>query len=230
VAWVIHDAVAARAAREPDAPLVVDDEGVHTVGEVVACATTVAQAIRAAAGERPTVAAEARNDWRTVAVGLAVGELDGTLALMPSSLTRGEAELALEDVDPDVLLATPASAAAWTPAASDEARIDDWRLVAFDGARPDARERWGDGILVGLTSGSTGRAKGIVQTEASLRYSVDNVAGAMGLERGDAIAAVTSLSSGPAFCFGPYLAWVNASPLVLVGRWEPAAVIGRSAR
>jgi hypothetical protein len=57
VAWDIHHAVEVRARDAPAAPLVIDDEGVHTVGEVVDSARAVARAIRAAAGERPTVAA-----------------------------------------------------------------------------------------------------------------------------------------------------------------------------
>jgi acyl-CoA synthetase (AMP-forming)/AMP-acid ligase II len=208
---------------------VVDDEGVHTVGEVVEHARAVAGAVRAITGERPTVAAEARNDWRTVAIGLAVAALDGTLAVLPAGLGRREAELALADVDPDVLVASPAAAESWCDSVSDEARLDDWRIAVFDGARPDARDRWGAGVLIGLTSGSTGRGKAIVQTEASLAYAVDCLVNTVGLAAGEAVGVVSPLSSGPAFCFGPYLAFRHGSPLVLVGRWDAAAVLERFA-
>lgn len=207
----------------------IDDEGVHTAGEVLEHARAVAAAVRAITGERPTVAAEARNDWRTVAIGLAVAALDGTLALLPAGLGRRDAELALEDVDPDVLVASPAAAASWSDSVSDEARLDDWRTVIFGGARPDARERWGAGVLIGLTSGSTGRAKAIVQAEASLVYAVDCLVDTVGLEAGEGVGVVSPLSSGPAFCFGPYLAFRRGSPLVLVGRWEADAVLERFA-
>jgi len=229
MSWVIFDAVEARAARTPGAPLVVDDEGVHTLGDVLDCARAVAQGLRAAVGERPTIAVEARQDWRTMALLLAVAELDGTLALIPPGHGRGEAELALEDVDPDALVASPRATGTWTDAKSDLARLDGWRLVVFDGERGDARERWGEGVLIGLTSGSTGRAKAIVQTERSLRYAVDCMVEAVGLQEGEAIAAVTPLSSGPAICFGPYQALCTASPLVLIGRWDPAVVLRRFA-
>jgi cyclohexanecarboxylate-CoA ligase len=229
VAWNIHSAVEVRAQGAAAAPLVIDDEGVHTVGEVVDSARAVARAIRAAAGGRPTVAAEARNDWRVVAIGLAVASLDGTLALLPSGQGRREAELALEDVEPDVLVASPEATEAWIDAAADGAGLDDWRLVAFGGTRGDARERWGDGVLIGLTSGSTGRPSAIVQTERSLAYAVDGVIAAVGLAPGDAVGAVAPLSSGPAFCFGPYLALRNASPLALAGRWNAETVLERFA-
>jgi acyl-CoA synthetase (AMP-forming)/AMP-acid ligase II len=227
VAWDIHHGVEARGRDAPGAPLVVDDEGVHTLGEVLEHSHAVAGAVRAITAERPTVAAEARNDWRTVAIGLAVAALDGTLALVPAGLGRRDAELALEDVDPDLLLASPAATEAWTDAVSDQARLDDWRIAVFDGARLDARERWGAGVLIGLTSGSTGRAKAIVHTEASLAYAVDCLLDAVGLAAGEAVGVVSPLSSGPAFCFGPYLAFRHGSPLVLVGRWDAGAVLER---
>src|SRR4051794_13953806 len=191
MAWQLHAAVQAPAG----APLVVDDEGRHAASDVLARAAALAAAIRAAAGARPTVAAEATNDWRTVAVALAVARLDGTLALLPSGLGRREAELALEDVAPDVLVASADAAARWTDGLAREAGLDDRRLVALGGGRGDARERWGDGVLIGLTSGSTGRAKAVVQGEAALAYAADGVVAAVGLRPGEAVGAVTPLSS-----------------------------------
>src|SRR4051812_38763243 len=114
MAWSIWDPVAARAAHEPNAPLVIDDEGTHTLGAVLGAARAAARAIRAAAGDRLTVAVEAGNTWRTVALGLAVAELDGTIALIPPGATRAEAELAFEDVDPGVVVASAPTLASWT--------------------------------------------------------------------------------------------------------------------
>src|SRR3954469_8249164 len=134
MAWQLHAAVEARAG----APLVVDDEGHHAADDVLERPGALPRASRAATGVRPTVAAEATNDWRTVAVALAVARLDGTLALLPSGLGRREAELALEDVAPDVLVASADAAAQWTDGLAREAGLDDRRLVALRGGRGDA--------------------------------------------------------------------------------------------
>src|SRR4051812_33954445 len=111
--WQLHAAVEARAATNPDAPLVVDDEGRHAAADVAQHARALTRAIQSAVGPRPTVAAEATNDWRTVAIALAVAHLDGTLALLPSGLSRGEAEPALEDFAPDVLVASADAIRRW---------------------------------------------------------------------------------------------------------------------
>ena len=222
MAWEIHDTVAARAR---DAALVVDDEGVHTAGEV--------RHPRADRGGRdPRRRRRAPDGRRRGAKRLA--RRSRSPSRSPSSTGRSRCcprAWAATRPRRRSRTSTPMS---WSrprprprrgrPRRPTRHASGDWRLIARDGERGDARERWGDGVVIGLTSGSTGRAKAVVQTEASLRYAVDSLVDVVGLAAGDAVAAVSPLSSGPAFCFGPYVALRIASPLVLIralGRRRP---------
>ena len=87
--------------------------------------------------------------------------------------------------------------------------------------------RWAGGALIGLTSGSTGRAKGVVQSEAALAYASSTTIGINGLRPGDTVAAIVPLSSAAAYCFGAYLALSLGGPLVLWQKWDPPATLAR---
>src|SRR5213079_1496355 len=82
---------------------------------------------------------------------------------------------------------------------------------------------------IGLTSGSTGRAKGVVQSEAALRYACACTIEINGLAPGDAVAAIVPLSSTAAFCFGVHCSLMLGGPLVLTAKWDPVAVVTRLA-
>jgi acyl-CoA synthetase (AMP-forming)/AMP-acid ligase II len=84
-------------------------------------------------------------------------------------------------------------------------------------------------VLIGLTSGSTGRAKGVVQSEEALAYATATTVDIIGLRPGDSVAAIVPLSSAAAYCFGAYLALWIGGPLVLWQKWDPAATLARMA-
>ena len=88
-------------------------------------------------------------------------------------------------------------------------------------APPATSARWAGGVAVAMTSGSTGRAKCVVQSEESLRYAGRSTIDAIGLEPGDAVGAFVPLSSVAAYCFGMYLPAMLGGPMVCIETWRP---------
>lgn len=192
-----------RRAETADDVAVIDDAGRHRASDLLRYATPLVDELSG------TVLLQADNPWRTVAATLAVGLSGGTLAVVNRHTTTAEFAAALEDIQPDVVVAEPAAVAEWAvPGTRDAAVLDGWvaRSVSrYDGSHRDV-SRWAGGSLIGLTSGSTGRAKGVVQSEAALHYALSQTVAINGLGPGDAVAAIVPLSSTAAYCFGVYLA------------------------
>jgi acyl-CoA synthetase (AMP-forming)/AMP-acid ligase II len=206
--------------RAPGDVLAIDAAGAHTAGDLRAAAEVLSAAVTARTGEGPTLLVQADNSWRTVVAALAVGRLGGTLALLSRHATRQEFEAACEDLAPDAVLASSAVADEW--GASGDVVLDGWSLT---GRPARGAERWGGGVVIGLTSGSTGRAKGVVQTEAALRYAGRCTIDAVGLRTGDTVGALVPLSSAAAICFGLYLPLMLGGRVLLADRWDPATAV-----
>lgn len=247
-----------RRAEEADAVAVIDDSGDHTARELLRHAAELAAALRDVASRTPfptpygrasgtpynvdlagaggggvTVLVQADNSWRTVVAALAVGLNGSTLALVNRHTTEAEFAAAVEDIQPDAVVAEPAAMEEWLvpsllPGARASAVLDGWALRSAGRPGGDTA-RWAGGCLIGLTSGSTGRAKGVVQSEDALRYACAQTIAVNGLRPGDAIAGLVPLSSTAAFCFGVYLALMLGGPLVLWDKWDPAATLARMA-
>ena len=214
-----------RVATAPDQIVAIDGSGPRSLGSVMAAARELAGVLEGATGPNPTVLLHAENTWRTVVCAVAVGRCHGTLALLSGHATAQEFAAACDDIDPDVVIASPSLAETWgtgqdRPTAKPV--LHDWVLTARAGTRPG---RWGDGVVIGLTSGSTGRAKGVVQTEAALRYAGRSTIEAVGLRPGDPVAALVPLSSAAAVCFGLYLPLMLGGPVLLAERWDPAGAV-----
>ncbi|WP_018332285.1 class I adenylate-forming enzyme family protein [Actinomycetospora chiangmaiensis] len=218
----LHADLVRRAAAAPDDVVAIDADGAHRVADVLARADDLAATVEARTGPRPTVMVQADNSWRTLVAALAVGRLDGTLALLSRHTTAQEFTAACEDVDPDAVVLAPAVAAEIAPGEADAEVLDGWRLTART-ARGGGR--WRGGAVIGLTSGSTGRAKGVVQSEAALRYAGRATIDAVGLRPGDTVAALVPLSSAAAVCFGLYLPLLLGGRVLLLDRWDPAAAV-----
>ena len=216
-----------RRAERSDSVAVIDDSGPHPARELLRHAEGLAETLSG------TVLIQADNSWRTVAASLAVGLGGGTLAVVNRHTTAAEFAAAFEDIQPDVVVAEPAALAEWAvpallPGGAEAAVLDGWLARSAPGRRDVSR--WAGGCLIGLTSGSTGRAKGVVQSEKALRYAAEQTIAINGLRAGDAIAAIVPLSSTAAYCFGVYQALTLGGPLVLWGRWDPAATLPRMAQ
>ncbi|MFD0487747.1 class I adenylate-forming enzyme family protein [Saccharopolyspora spinosporotrichia] len=217
-------------AGESDFVAVIDDSGEHTARQLLARADELAGGL---GGERGagTVVVQADNTWRTVAATLAVGT--GGESSRWSTATRRAAS--------SPPWSRTSSPMPWSPSPrrcgsgtfprlsrrGAHAVLDGWECRT-SGATPDV-SRWSGGALIGLTSGSTGRAKGVVQSEEALRYACGHSIDINGLRPGDAVGAIVPLSSAAAYCFGVYLSLMLGGRLVLCGKWEPAAVLARMA-
>ncbi len=215
---------AERAASAPADLAVIDPLGEHTVGEVMRQAHVLATALEDALGGSPTVLVQADNTWRTLATALAVGLRGGTLAVLSSHAVAAEFELAMEDIAPDAVVASDDVLGHWSVSSEampdKQAALDGWALVTSGGPVSDVA-RWGGGVAIAMTSGSTGRAKCVVQSEESLRYAGHATIEAIGLESGDAVGAFVPLSSVAAYCFGMYLPAMLGGPMVCIETWRP---------
>lgn len=218
----------ARAAMDPDALAVVDGSGEHTLGEVVAAATTLAAALAQTTDGAPTVLLQADNTWRTLAASLAVGLRGGLVTVMSHHATASEYALAVEDVAPDAVVASAEVLVRWDVDLADLSEhrdvLEGWRLTARPGATAGT-ERWRGGVAIAMTSGSTGRAKCVVQSEEALRYAARTTIDLVGLRPGDPVAALVPLSSVAAFCFGMYLPALLGGPQVCLEKWSPAEAL-----
>jgi acyl-CoA synthetase (AMP-forming)/AMP-acid ligase II len=219
---------AERAERAPGDPAVIDTLGVHTVGEVMAAARDLATALEESLSGSPTVLVQADNTWRTLAAALAVGLRGGMAAVFSSHAVAAEFELAMEDIEPDAVLASDDVLEHWQVSSEafpdKRAALDGWALVTSGSRASDVR-RWDGGVAVAMTSGSTGRAKCVVQSEDSLRYAGRSTIDAIGLRPGDAVGAFVPLSSVAAFCFGMYLPAMLGGPMVCIETWQPDAAL-----
>ena len=215
---------AARADERPDHVAVVDADGSHTSGDIWAAAVELATIIDGAVDGAPTVLVQADNSWRTLVTTLAVGRLGGFVAVMSGHATEHELDLALEDVQPDVVIASPGLATTWSVATngfSTEASVlRGWSVHAVPG-RTRGMERWAGGVAVAMTSGSTGRPKCVVQSEEALRFAGQATIDAVGLREGDPVGAFVPLSSVAALCFGLYLPAMLGGTMVCLPRWKP---------
>jgi len=213
-----------RAERAPDAVAVIDGEGEHSLGYVVSRAREIADLLDKCQAGPPTVLVQADNSWRTLAAAIAVGLRGGLIAVVSGHAARSEYELALEDIQPDAVVASPQALATWQvdettlPAAGEV--LDGWPLRATPGPTRGV-ERWRGGVVIAMTSGSTGRPKCVVQSETALRYAGQATIEAVGLQPGDPVGALVPLSSVAAFCFGLHLPAMLGSPMVCLDKWSP---------
>ncbi len=210
-------------AEQADFVAVIDDTGAHTAAELLAHADHLADS----PAFRGTVLIQADNSWRTVAAALATGLSGGVLAVVNRHTTRAEFLAAVEDIRPDAVVAEPSALSEWDVSGDARPVLGGWHLVSTSDSTDPSR--WNGGVFIGLTSGSTGRAKGVVQSEQALHYACTCTIEINGLLPGDAVAAIVPLSSTAAFCFGVYLSLILGGPLVLTSKWDPPAVLTRLA-
>ncbi len=219
---------AERADRTPGDVAVVDALGTHTAGEVMAAARELAGALEESLGGSPTVLVQADNTWRTLVTALAVGLRGGMVAVLSSHAVASEVELAMEDIEPDAVVAADGVLEHWVVSGSafpdKRAVLDGWALLTSGRPVSDVA-RWAGGTAVAMTSGSTGRPKCVVQSEEALRYAGRSTIDAIGLSPGDAVGAFVPLSSVAAFCFGMYLPAMLGGRMVCIESWQPDAAL-----
>ncbi|MGF6884758.1 non-ribosomal peptide synthetase component E (peptide arylation enzyme) [Nocardia sp. GAS34] len=216
-----------RAQHSPDRIAVVDELGEHSLGEIVAAASTLAARIEAIDPGAPTVLVQADNTWHTVAAALAVGMRGGVVAVLSPHAADSEFRLAVADIAPDLVFAEPEPLDRWDVPARFAIRETTFagRVVC---ARPGPFgpvERWRGGTAIAMTSGSTGRPKCVVQSEEAIRYACARTIDVVGMQPGDAVGAFVPLSSVAAFCFGMYLPAYLGGSMVTIDKWSPAPAL-----
>jgi cyclohexanecarboxylate-CoA ligase len=224
----------ARVEADDDVVAVVDDDGEHSARQVLEHARELVPLFRDPATAQPrTVLLQADNSWRTLAATVAAGLGDAVLALVNGHSTAVEIGYAVDDIRPDAVLAEPGAWAAWDlpallgrgPGDPEATVLAGWRFGSAPATAGTAR--WAGGCVIGLTSGSSGRPKGVVQTEAALRYANRRTIEANGLRPGDPVGAIVPLSSTAAFCFGVAMSLELAGPMVTALRWQPEELLDR---
>ncbi|MDQ1181673.1 class I adenylate-forming enzyme family protein [Rhodococcus sp. SORGH_AS_0301] len=217
-----------RVREHPDAIAVIDLHGTHRLADVMAAAESGAEHMAQHDPTPPTVLIQADNTWQTVATALSVGLRGGVVAVLSPHATASEFVLAVEDVDPDMVVADLRTLEQWGVSDQDfpsgDAAVGDRHLRARRGD-PRGVSRWNGGSVIAMTSGSTGRPKCVVQSEDALRYACSCTRDAVGLRPGDAVGAFVPLSSVAAACFGMYLPLFVGGPMVSIGKWSPAAAL-----
>ncbi|AXK85182.1 Acyl-CoA synthetase (AMP-forming)/AMP-acid ligase II [Nocardia farcinica] len=216
-----------RCRQAPGTLAVVDEHGAHTLAEIVTAAEELASRLAEIDTRAPTVLVQADNTWRTVAAALAVGLRGGVVAVFSPHASAAEFRLAVEDIDPDVVVGDVATLAHWAvPESGFPVGAPGFDTVSVR-AKPGFGDvtRWRGGAAIAMTSGSTGRPKCVVQSEEAIRYACDRTIEAVGLRAGEGVGAFVPLSSVAAFCFGLYLPAHLGGHMVCVGRWSPAAAL-----
>lgn len=219
--------LAQRAESSPDHIAVIDEYGSHRLADVVAAARLTADGLAAHTDAAPTAVVAADNTWHTLASAIAIGLRGGLVAVISPHATSGEFELALEDIDPDVVIAPTEVLDHW---GVDRSLFPN-EIPGFGNRTVHAAntfgsiDRWGEGTAIAMTSGSTGRPKCVVQSETALAYAAQSTIDIVGLAAGDRIGAFVPLSSVAAFCFGMYLPAHLGGTMVCVPRWSPAGAI-----
>ena len=97
----------------------------------------LATALEEALGGSPTVLVQADNTWRTLATALAVGLRGGMVAVLSSHAVAAEFELAMEDIEPDAVVASDDVLEHWAVSSEafpdKRAALDGWALVTSGG-------------------------------------------------------------------------------------------------
>ena len=208
----------------------VDDDGEWPARALLAQADKVAKALSDFGPHNPTVLVQAENSRRLLVAALAVGTVGGTLALASAHSTREDIAAILDAVSPNATFGAPAQLDDWQLGtdAKQSDLVDGWQVRAAQGSTE--HDRWSGGVLIGMTSGSTGRSKGVVHRESALRYANEQEIAFSGLAAGDAVGIIVPISAAPAFTFGIYTSLMLRSAALLAFKWAPARALDELAK
>ncbi|SDL63835.1 Acyl-CoA synthetase (AMP-forming)/AMP-acid ligase II [Nonomuraea maritima] len=215
--------VAVAAARWPERPAVLDEDGTLTFAELDARAAAVAAALRARFGAAPgtTVAVMWPNHRDFVVATAAVSRLGADLLLLNTGLAGPRLTDILRREDVDVLIADPDL----PRVAFDGPCVGDLDELAREGG-PSGPHPSSPGRLVLLTSGTTGTPKGAPRRPAlgALAEPFVSMLATVPVRGGEPM-----LIAPPLF-HGLGLLWYAAAlvlgcPVVLMRRFDPEAVL-----
>ncbi|HEY3568484.1 MAG TPA: amino acid adenylation domain-containing protein [Thermoanaerobaculia bacterium] len=161
----LHELVAAQAARTPDAPAVVAEDGELTYGELAGRAERLARRLRRlGVGPEVPVGLFAERSAALVVAVLGVLEAGGAYVPLDPGYPSGRLAAMLEDTAAPVLLTTSALAGQLPPHRARVLLLDDEEEKETDSGEeaPALRPTADNLAAVIFTSGSTGRPKGVM--------------------------------------------------------------------
>ena len=184
ITWLVDDLVLRNAAAAPDDPAILDGADVLTWAGLERRSASIAVAVRAALdgvepGEHPRVALVAGTTADTAAALIGILRAGAKAAPIPAGLTSRELAIALEVTHPALVLldGSRPDAARATADSEDQPsrpwlRLDAIPLTSIRVAARPTRDLAAPAVVV-LTSGTTGRPKGVVLSGAALAASAD---------------------------------------------------------
>lgn len=206
-AWSAQALVRAQAAAAGDAPAVIDSTGTCTWAELDRRCDAVAAAMReAGVGAGAVVAVQAEPSAEAIAALLGVLRAGAIAAPVPVGLAAPERAAVMELLRPALVLdgATPAASPSTLPPPTD---------VAFDPEAP---------AVIVLTSGTTGRPKGVVLSGRAMAASAESWLAALPPATG------WLLALGLGHVAGLGIVWraiARRVPVRIIGRTDQAALL-----
>ncbi|MGX9854063.1 MupA/Atu3671 family FMN-dependent luciferase-like monooxygenase [Limimaricola variabilis] len=191
----LHAAVAAQAARTPDAVAVISGEMRLTHAELEARANRMAHVLRdMGAGPGARVGLHLRRSAEMVVAALAV--LKSGAAYLPLDPGYPEERLALylEDSAAALVITEAAIADKLPPGEARQLRLDDPRIAAASDTPPEESATAEDLAYLIYTSGSTGRPKGVMIEHRQAMNFLAGMDERVPQTPGDMMLAVTSIS------------------------------------
>ncbi len=204
---------AAHARADPDMIAVVEESGrTWSRSELVANAEAVVERL-VAEGLTGSLrfSITAFKSVETMALALAVSAVGGILCPIPPLTTKQEK---------DLLFGRLGLAARLELFPDGTLQID-----RFPEANNSTDKRDCQLALIGFTSGTTGRPKGVMHHTAALNFVTRWCAENSGLQPGEAILGIMPFDSAAGYAFTVHFALSYGSPLVLIGRWDPVAAM-----
>ena len=152
---------------DPSRVALIDPDGrTTTFGELRARVNRVSHALRALGlGQGDVVAAMVHNSAEFYELALAVGQIGLYLVPINTHLTSAEVEFIVADSGAKVVVAHADLAARLDLAGPDKFAVDGappgWRPYSQLGGSPEDPSTMSEGVIMGYTSGTTGRPKGV---------------------------------------------------------------------
>ncbi|UOR01317.1 AMP-binding protein [Leucobacter allii] len=248
-ATTIPELVARRTARRPGDIAVIDGTTRLTAAELLRASERAAAALaRAGVGRGDVVVLQLPNRWQTIAAMQGVWLLGGIATPVTPIYRTGELTRIFADASPRAVVvpgehrghdyaaqarAALAAAGAAAPVLTAEGLTAEGLtaegiLDARPEAAPSAHDRApaspDDVAMLMFTSGTTGRAKGVLHSHRTLLHESASLARLFGLER-DAVFMPSPLTHVTGLLYGVLLPLLVDGSVVLQDRWDPASAV-----
>jgi non-ribosomal peptide synthetase component F len=196
---LVHEMIAAQAARTPDAVAVLADGEAWTYGHLVDCASQIARVLRETGAGRETVVGLAYpRSFAGVAGMLGIWSAAAAFVYLDPALPPARLAHIVAECRMPVILTADATAVARLGAAVVE--LTDVLAAGWGGPPPPAGNTPGDLCYVVYTSGSTGVPKGVAVEHAGVANMARQLARIFGVAEGMRMLQYSAWSWDAALC------------------------------